>query len=353
MAGIEIRNYEGDGSDLVSLIRRNWQQTYGGRMWFPDWDIHYLRWRYLDSPSKNMLVCAYDRQKLVGCLLAVPAAFRFQGRVVSGSLSSCLSVDNTVQSPTIGIRLVSSFKKLQKERELSFSCGCTSSEVDFPNRMFWDSLSRRAPRDYCFFGKIHFWIRVLNGCNVATASLNSFERIGAVFASHLPALPLSDNTSALRDVTQHEKMELLRLRANQVVDLDLAIEWDLAWLERELIGGSYAKCQVIESISGSKEKAFVVYYHINFIAKESVKVTFIDLVVGNASMQRALLNKLVQRSREDGVDMVMLMKSHTSKFSALLSSGFLPLNIHQELLILFPDESLDFRQIRRLDTVFT
>ena len=63
MAGIEIRDYEGDFEDVVELTRRVWVPEYGGATWVPIPDAAFLRWRVFEPMRR----CG-EQSLLIFCL---------------------------------------------------------------------------------------------------------------------------------------------------------------------------------------------------------------------------------------------------------------------------------------------
>src|SRR5690606_34181761 len=61
MSGIELRTYDGDGSDLATLTNRAWRATVAGKAMFPLWSREYFQWRLLDERGggRDFLVAAY------------------------------------------------------------------------------------------------------------------------------------------------------------------------------------------------------------------------------------------------------------------------------------------------------
>ena len=221
MSTIEIRNYEGDGADLADLIGRTWKTAFTGKMRFPLWDRAFLNRRLLDERGggREFLVSAYRGTKIVGCLLAEPMDLRIRGQAVRGTLSSWLSVDPEVRVPNIAIRMVEGLRKRHQEHGVAISIGCTSSDPNAPTRRFWNSLARRKPDDFRFFGPIRFWSRVLDSSAVATSGLNAFERIGPRFARLIPSLASVSSAFGRRSTLPADRSDALpRLRSRTSAD---------------------------------------------------------------------------------------------------------------------------------------
>jgi hypothetical protein len=355
MSTVEIRNYDGDGSDLAELIDRTWRTNFTGKMWFPLWDRDYFCWRLLDERGggRDFLVAAYRGSKIIGCLLAEPLDLAVRGRTVKGTLSSWLSVDPEVRIPNLAIRLVEGLRKRHQEHGMAISIGCTSADPNAPTRRFWDSLAQRRPDDIRFFGPIRFWTRVFDSRAVAAAGLNTFERIGPRFAGLIPAPSIHRRNAP--EIRPYRTADLSRcfdwVRA-QAEAADLQIRWSLPRLDLQL-GHSYARTLVLEG--AGEAGGFLNYYAIDWSGARAVRVAMIDLFAGTMGLrsQMALLKAAERQMIGEGIQMALTMVSSAAPPRPLLASGFFPVPTNVDLFSIFPEPALRLEPPLRYHLLFT
>src|SRR5262245_29415175 len=124
----EIRPYSGDGTDLADLIVRTWMASFAGKAWFPLWDRAYVNWRIMDQAilDRDLIVSAYAQDRLVGCIVAEKTDFSIHGKIVSGSLTSYLSVDPDTRHKGVSFRLVDQLCDIHIRRGIKIALGVTS-----------------------------------------------------------------------------------------------------------------------------------------------------------------------------------------------------------------------------------
>lgn len=355
MSTVEIRNYDGDGSDLADLIGRTWKTNFTGKMWFPLWDHAYLSWRLLDERGggREFLVSAYRGSKIVGCLLAEPLNFRVRGRTVRGTMSSWLSVDPEVRIPSLALRLVEGLRKRHQEHGMAISIGCASSDPNAPTRRFWDSLAQRKPEDFRFLGPIRFWTRVFDSRSVAAAGLNAFERIGPRFAGLIPSPSIRrPNAPGVRPYQPPDLSRCLDWVHAQSEAADLRILWSLSRLDLQL-RHSYARTLVLDP--GSEDGGFLNYYSIDWSGARVIRVAMIDLFAGTMrlSSQLALLKAAERKMMAEGIQLSFMMVSIAAPARPLLAAGFLPVPVNVDLFSMFPEPGLGLALPLRYHLLFT
>jgi len=355
MSTVEIRNYEGDGSDLAELIGRTWRTAFTGKMWFPLWDHAYLSWRLLDERGggREFLVSAYKGSQLVGCLLAEPLDLNIRGKHVRGTLSSWLSVDPENRIPNLAMRMVEGLRKRHQEHGVSISIGCTSADPKAPTRRFWDSLAQRRPEDFHFFGPIKFWTRVLDPAAVAAAGLNRFEQVGPRFARLMPTLPaLKPPVSAVREYRPSDLDRCLSWVRTQSEMADIYVRWSAERLDLQL-NHPYTRTLVLDEGAGAG--GFLNYYCIDWSGARVIRVAVIDLFAGSSGFggHLALVKTAERRMRAEGVQLALMMDSSASPPKPLWAAGFVPLPPNVDLFCYFPEPGLQLGSPVRYHLLFT
>lgn len=353
---VEIRSYEGDGQDLGDLVTGTWAQTYTGKMWYPVWDRDYFAWRLLDPRIRepDFLLCAYQGDRLVGCLLAEPLDLQVGQRPIRGSLSSWLSVDPAARNPTIGLRLFEALRRRHEALGMGISIGCTSLDPQLPNRRFWMAMTRREPESFRHLRPMYFWTRIFDRGAVADAGLSAFDKVGSTVAGFLPWGKARWREGAgLRDWEPDDLPRCLSWLKAQAQGADIHIRWTPKRLEHQLNSPPYAKTLIIDD--GPERGAFINYYTIQFAGAQQVKTGVIDLFAGDASLGRQidLLKAACQQMIDDGVQMAVMMASAAAPKSAMLGAGFLPNSAHQELFCIFPDPELEIPPSPSLHILFS
>jgi hypothetical protein len=357
MSAVEIRTYEGDGSDLAGLIVRTWKTTFGGKMWFPLWDQAYLSWRLLDDRGggRDFLIAAYQGSKIVGCLLAEPFNLRVRDKEVRGTLSSFLSVDPDLKVPNLAFRLVEALRKRHYDHGMAISVGCTSADPNAPNRRFWDYLAQRKPEDYRFLGPIRFWTRVFDSGAVSAAGFTAFERIGPRFSGLIPLpSPRRSKAPGVRDFHTADLSRCLDWVQTQSQDAAMHIRWSPQRLDLQL-NHPYVRTLVFEGRESAAEGAFINYYLIDWSGARAIRVAMIDLFAGPARLlsQLALLKAAERRMMAEGTQLALMMVSSAAPPRPLLAAGFVPVPRSVDLFSLFPDPGLGLESRMSYHLLFT
>ncbi len=355
MSAVEIRSYEGDGGDLAALVQRAWKQNFQGQKWFPLWDQKYFAWRVLDPRlgSRDLCVAAYEGDSLIGCIMAEAAEFQWGDQRVRGSYSSWLSVDQESQSRGVALRLVDELRLRHQQQGLRFSIGCTRIDHQSPARKFWDSLARRRPDEFRFWGPIRLWAHVLNPVRVAAAGLTTWERWGPQLLRLIPRWPTrAKRPSGIRPFRADDTAECLRLLEIQNRTTDFQMRWNSDRLEHQLDHGQFPRTFV--SHDGTSLHGFLNYYALTWSGEQDLRVAMIDLLAGDQWWpQRSLLKAAEAQMRDDGVDLVLMMASAAAPASVLLSRGFVPIDAEVELFSLFVDPQLNCPPPKSFHILFT
>jgi len=336
MSAIEIRTYEGDGSDLAELTNRVWRATVGGKMLFPLWSREYFRWRLLDERGggSDFHVAAYDGPRIVGCILAEPMSFQVRGRAVDGTLSSWLTIDPGVKSTPLSLRLLAELRKRHEERGMSFSMGYTGTEA----RRFWAALGKRPPYDLHLLDRISFWTRPFDAGAVAASGFSFVERYGPPLAKLLPGLRPTPR-SRVRPFQTSDLPRCLKWLEAQSEGADIRIVWSASRLEVQL-AHPYARTLVLED---GDDGGFINYYAIEMLGASKVRVAVIDLFAGTLGFwqQLALLAAACRQMRDERIHMTVMMKGVSARGRVFAAAGFIPYRTDVDLFWFFTDLRLE------------
>ena len=347
MSSIEIRTYEGDGSDLQELTNRSWRATVGGKALFPLWSQAYFQWRLLDprGGGRDFLVGAYRGAKLIGCILGEPLSFVVGGRNVRGTLSSWLTVDPEDPSPRSALMMMSAFRSRHREHGMSFSMGFN----DAISRRFWETLAKRPPHDVHVLDDVWMWTRIFDGRVVAEAGLTPGDRLVPVVAKLIPGLRPRPS-SPVRGYLPGDLPRCHEWLAEQGKGADVRIDWSDARLDLQL-NHPHARTIVLED---GGRAGFINYYGIQLFGARPVNVGMIDLFAGTLSFwqQLALLETACRRMKEEGLHMTAMMKSQASPQAVLSLAGFMPYPANVNLFWFFVDPELRIEKPARYHVLF-
>lgn len=340
MTSVEIRTYDDDGHDLAALVQRAWKQNFQGETWFPWWDQGYFQWRVLSPVYRNRELClaAYEGARLVGCILAEAAEFATENGQLRGSYSSWLSVDSECRSRGVVLRLVDELRTRHRELGLRFSLGVTRADPKSPARKLWDTLDRRRPDEFCFWGRQRLWARVLNPAQMAQAGLTMWERWASQLLHCMPRWTTSGRPPKdVRPFQSDDTPWCLRMLQHQSSPAHLRMIWNPERLQHQLNGCGFPRTLV--SLEESAPHGFLNYYLVTWCGRREIRVAMIDLFVGEADWrkQRRLLKAAENQMCRDGVDLVLMLSSQASPGHVLLSGGYLPIDAGVELFGLFID----------------
>jgi GNAT superfamily N-acetyltransferase len=350
---IEIRSYDGDGSDLAEFVRNTWIRNLGGRSWFPLWDVRFFRWRLLDPrvESKDLLVCAYDGTALVGCVLAEALDFEVLGRRIRGTLCSFLTVAPEARRDGLAMRLMETLRARQRERGMRVSFGLTVSGDRSPARRFWQALGARYPGEVQFLGPIWMWTRVFDPPAVAAAGLDAFERFAPLLAPRWPWGRIGPD-AAVRRFTDGDLPRCLEWVEAQSRASGVRIVWSQPRLQMQLGHGTYPKTLVFDD---GDTGGFINYHVIDWSGARPITMAVIDLLAGSLDRARMgrLLRAAIRAMRAEAVQMAMMRTFGGVPSAVLLSAGFVPVPSGTEALCLFADATLQLPARTRLHLLFT
>lgn len=356
MSSAEIRTYEGDGHDLAALVQRAWKQSFQGQKWFPLWDQDYFSWRVLDPHFRSRELClgAYEGASLVGCIMAEATEFQWGDQQLHGSYSSWLSVDQESKSRGVALRLVDELRVRHRQLGLRLSVGCTRTDPQSPTRKFWDSLARRRPEEFRFWGPIRLWARVLNPARVAAAGLTTWERWAPQLLRLIPrwAGP-SRLPRSIRPFRREDTAVCLRMLERQCEPANLRMIWNVQRLSHQFANGNYPRTLI--SQSETTPQGFLNYYCLTWSGKRDIRVGMIDLFAGENGWwpQRSLLKAAEGQMRDEKIDLILMMSSQASPARVLLSRGFVPIDAEVERFGLFIDPQLSCPPPRSFHILFT
>jgi hypothetical protein len=351
---LAIGAYRGEGDDLAELIARSWQSTYRGRAWFPGWDRAYIGWRLMDPRvlDRELMVCAYDGDALVGCLLGEESLLRVGDEVLRGSLTSYLSVDPATTHRGLALRLLDRQRQLHRDRGLLLSVGVSSSGPELESARFWAGVARRRPNEFARLGRYVMWCAVIDGAAVAGAGLTAFERWGSRAASFVPWGWWGARGARTRPFGAGDLDACLDRVNARVERAGVQMIWSRPRLSLQL-DHPHARTWVTEE--QGRLAGFANGYLIDWFGRQRVRVGYLELfdADGRTSARAALLVAAGRALAAEGAQMVVTMDSGTRPRAALLAAGFMPMDPQVQTLALLGERAATLPTGSRLHCAFT
>jgi hypothetical protein len=338
---VEIRDYCGDFADAVELIHRVWTANYTGRMWFPLWDAEFLNWQV--GHNRRWCLAGYEKGKIVACAFSAPHTLQIRSTVVPITFSSWFTVDPAYRRTHVGPRLIAELKRRHHDARVGFSLGVVSGYEQSSAYRYWSRYATKCPESCRFLFRAGFWAKVLNPPVVARASLKWWERaqmrlLGAAL-KQTPCPPLKSMRAYSRDDLP-ACVQLLE-RAGE------GLEWTVRWSPERLgpqLEGTVPRTLVYEQ--HGTLRALVNYHRLHLQGHVPIRAAWIDLCATSPSdtmtTARVLATACAQFV-EEGVDMVLCLRSAAFSSRALLANAFTPVPSTDHVVALFqrPDIPLE------------
>lgn len=348
----DIGPYRGNGEDLAALITQSWLATYKGRAWFPWWDADYVAWRIMDPRvlDRELIVCAYDDEKLIGCVVGEPGRMRVRDETIAASLASYFSVAPGYDR-SLALRLLNRLFKLHRARDLRLIVAVSHSARDAEAARFWAVMARRMAGEFAFTGRYGMWTAIANADAVSRAALGGFERWGSRVAGMLPWGWTGRRGATLRAYRSDDLESCLAWTHAQGATADVQMLWSRERMALQL-DHPFARTWIADDGAGGW--GFVNGYLIDWQGQERVRVGFLELCAGASGTLRlsSLLVAAARKLVEEGAAMVVMMDAGAQPRAALLSAGFLPVNPKVQTMALL-DIAKSLPQSTRLHCPFT
>jgi len=351
---LEIGGYRGDGGDLAALITGTWLATYRGRAWFPLWDRAYVGWRIMEPRilDRELLVCAYDGDALVGCLLGEQTELRVGTQVVPGSLTSYLSVDPSTRHRGVALLMLERQRSVHRSRGLRLSVGLCNRRAGSEQKRFWDGFGRRWPQEFAIVGRYRMWCAVVDPGAIAAAGLTGFERFGPWLGALIPWGWIGVRGARTRPYRDADLPACAGWVHRQGSRADCQMIWSAPRLAVQL-DHPYARTWVAE-----REGApwgFANGYLIDWSGARTVRVGFVELCAGDGGVaaHASLLVAAGRALAAEGAQMVVVMDAGCQPRAALLAAGFAPLDPHLQTMALLGDLATTLPRSARLHCPFT
>lgn len=353
---IELRTYDGDGSEIVELMGRAWRHRYDGRMWFPLWDVPFFRWQLLaERPGgRDLLVGAYEGGRLVGCCFAERFDYRLGDQVMPASIGSWLTVDPETKFKGLGTQIIEDLRRRHLEQDLRFMLGYCLGDSSASANRFWHSYAQKRKGNLIFLRRMGYWVHLIDPRLVAANSLSSYERLQARAAGLLGRRSAAtDGSSGVRPYRPADLAACFDATQNMLEHADLAMLWTRKRLSLQLDYEGFPQTLVLED--EGRVKGFVNYHQWWLVGKAAIRTAIIDLFVCDALSHRQrkdLLGAAVRRMEEDGYHTALALRTGMMSSRTMLSCGFLPRPASDYLMLVYPGPDFKIAAPRRIHVLF-
>lgn len=320
---IDVRPFDGSAEELSAFVCQVWQESYVGRMAFPLWSPAYLDWQLdLAGPGRDFALAAYDDGRLAAVLLGCRHDFHTPEGVLSGLLSSWLSVD----APYRGRGLVAALKEEQVRRVRAAGGRIIMAYRYLGSR---HSLSKPPTPDDFESGEwsirnVGFWVCLLDPRRAAGWYVDRAQR----FLTHLvaPFVRSPRETNSAATIRRYEDRDLspcVELLARAAPNRGFAIHWSAEHLAAHC--GGFGECLVAEH--EGRLRGLVTFHVLPFQGRTVEPVGVIDLIAVDElppTAQRSLLRAALSRMQERGAVLALKLRLGDVPAGAMVRSGFVP-----------------------------
>ncbi|MEM8730227.1 MAG: hypothetical protein AAGF79_09930 [Pseudomonadota bacterium] len=347
---LELRTYSGDGDDLADLIVSSWQHVLKDTAWFPVWDRDFIRWKVMDPRvfDRDMIVAAYQDDRLIGCSVSLPCEFRIGDAAIKGSSCSFLSADPAYKRPGLAVRVIEEMRKRHIDGGYRISLGVRNVAPGALAKKFWDGYMKRHPDEGDILGRFKSWVHVFDGPAVARASLGTWEAMEARAGGVLPL-----GWTGARGCGQPCKPEEIARDLAIVAAGNPGVQIEQLHSEATLSHALHH--EYCFAVRHPTAEALLAGYMIDWNGKSDVRVGFVDLVAGQAAPadMAALIVYAARQLRAKGAQMVVMMDQGAAPAEAFRRAAFVPVDPDVEYFVWYKDPTLAIPPGARCAVAFT
>ena len=339
---VEIRTYDGDGSDLAELCLRIRIQEGVEDKWAPLWDAAYVR-NQIEKPAadRELMVAAYDGKRLVGSFFAVPYPFILHGQQRRGTFSTCLMIDPSYRALTPYV--IEKLNRRHRDNNYAFSLGFIMGGPKSGPHQCWTTYARAYPRNCRFISEVGYWLSTFDPSVLDEASRFEHARVSGQLAGQLQGRKrIPEPGTEIRAYRNSDLDACLDCLNAQTAGADWAIHWNNENLGVHLQGDGNTRTMVAERAGGIS--GFISYHRLSLWNRETVRTVVFDLLAtetGDDQTRRQLLSAACAKAREDGAQIATALRSSMFRARAMIPAGFLPSPDTGRLVVLFATENLD------------
>lgn len=338
---VELRNFEGDASEFAALcasVRRHEGNT---AEWSPMWDAPFVRGQ-IDAPARNreLMVAAYDGNRLVGAFFAVPYEFIVRGDLISGSFSTCFIVDPNYRA--LGPYLVEELRRRHRDAGLAMSLGFVMGGHETAAGRFWKRYAEMAPKKCRFVGEAGLWGLVIDAKLAAGIGFAELSRLAEPRQRASDAsLRVAEPSVSVRPYRKEDLPACLTCLRRVTAKANISIRWTAENLSI-LLGGEGSRTLVAQR--HDEACGFVHYHRLPIWHGARIAGAVIDLLATD-TRDGDLQNRLVAAARnsmaDTDVQVAIALRSRMFPARLMVPAGFLPLPSGLEIVVLFAHDDIN------------
>ena len=321
MAGVDIREYNGDFEDFVELARRVWIPEYGGRIWFPLPEASFLRDK-LAKVTRGACLVAYENGRLVGSVFSVPRTLRIKGVPYPATMWTGFSVEPG--NRRVALPLIERLRRLNEARGIAFGIGMVLDDPTSASFQFWTKYADAFPKSFRFVFDGGYLAKFIRPDVVARAGIMAWERIASRISGPLLRLVPNRPDPNIRPYRTSDLDRCAEMIEIQSRHLDWAMEWERDELEYQL-GGRTFTTFVYER--DGKVQGMVNSHSFPLHGREIIRAGFLDIWAHddlNFAERARLIGHLLRYLRETDVHALVVARSSSVPYDALIANFFVP-----------------------------
>jgi GNAT superfamily N-acetyltransferase len=318
---IEIRTFDGTADEVAAFTQRIWMDQFRDRVMVTLWDATYFDWQLLqqEPAARQLLVAAYDADRLVGCLFAQPFRFRMLESEFNAASSSWLTVDPNYRGQGVATSLATELLRRMRLTDCRFLLGFGIPGGGGRGIRFWSGFRENT----IIGGTVGMWVRPIEFGAAARAVTSSLQRLGLWFlriTSILQAPPAVQE--GIRDYRASDVGECLQLMTASARRSDLAYVWSEPKLDHHFRYRDVPQTFVSET-NGAVD-GVINYHPVTLFGRTALRAGMIDHVVGENGVNRNLLRAALHRMKSQGLEMAVTSRFSGASTTDLHHAGFFP-----------------------------
>ncbi|MGQ0637000.1 MAG: hypothetical protein ACT4QC_20515 [Planctomycetaceae bacterium] len=321
---IEVRTFDGEPRELADFCVSSWRKRYAGRMLVPLWSPEFLEWELFspDHESRDYLVAAYDRTRLVGVLPARPAKYHLHGRPVRGTWGSFFGVDPEYENDGVSLKLNLEQRRRHRERGAQVLMGFVyvGSRASM-GKDFWFKQ-----RSLMILRKLGLWARLIDHRAVSDFEFSTRDRWATRMLGWFQGAPKPPRDAAgTRPYNVTDLPDCLRLARQVSQSAEWGYDWDETSLSRHLAWRDVTRTVVAED--QGRVEGFISWCHLDLLGNREVTAAVIDVASFenlSPARQQSLLRSALCEMAAEGCHLALMLRISCYPARALLSAGFIP-----------------------------
>ena len=324
---IRVNAFGGTTNELSEFVVSTWLASYEGHMIVPQWTSQYFDWMFPTSAEPGIqrcfLVAAWDGNRLIGVVVAMPYDIQVHGETIPGTQASWLSVLPEYRRHGVARKMTDHLTEVERNAGRDFRIGYMY--LGFKESLgpkFW----LRRERKTHFSRKLFLWLRIFNPRIVGRWRTNTIEKFGLRLLPSAFCRPGPVNPRiTVRPYVPGDLAACIELANEQSTQVDLGLRWSNETLGKHLYFPGMAYTFVLER-SGSIV-GFLNFHVLALLLLGTAQAAIIDLLICRRLTHeeiRTMINHCLRSMESMGCDLVLMREFAKQPTTSLLRIGFVP-----------------------------